>query len=52
MRLGPEELQLLDSDMRWRVVPGTFDVMVGKSSDEIVLKGTLVVREAGVAAVR
>jgi beta-glucosidase len=52
MRLGPEELQLLDSDMHWRVVPGTFDVMVGKSSDEIVLKGTLDVREAGVAAVR
>jgi len=52
MPLGPEELQLLDSDMRWRVVPGTFDVMVGKSSDEIVLKGILDVREAGVAAVR
>ena len=29
--LGPGELQLLDQDMQWRVVPGTFDIMIGKS---------------------
>ena len=37
----PEDLQLLDVDMRWRVVPGDFDVMVGKSSAEITLQGIL-----------
>jgi beta-glucosidase len=40
-KLTPEDLQLLDIDMRWRVVPGEFDVMVGKSSAEIPLQGTL-----------
>jgi len=41
MKLTPEELQLLDIDMRWRVVPGDFNIMVGKSSAEIPLKGVL-----------
>ena len=40
-RLGPEDLQLLDRDMHWVVVPGTFDIMVGKSSAEITSKATL-----------
>jgi hypothetical protein len=36
-------LQLLDIDMRWRVVPGDFDIMAGKSSTDadIVLRGVL-----------
>ena len=42
--LGPEDLQLLDRDMHWRVVPGTFDIMIGKSSADIVLKGALDVK--------
>jgi beta-glucosidase len=42
--LGPEDLQLLDRDMRWVVVPGTFDIMIGKSSEDIALKGTLEVK--------
>ena len=37
----PEDLRLLDVDMRWRVVPGDFEVMVGKSSAEITLQGIL-----------
>ena len=41
MTLTPEELQLLDSDMHWRVVPGEFQIMVGKSSEDIPLQGTL-----------
>jgi beta-glucosidase len=48
--LASEDLMLLDQDMHWRVVPGTFDVMIGKSSADIVLKGTLgvgVPRRAG-----
>ncbi|TAM80948.1 MAG: beta-glucosidase [Acidobacteria bacterium] len=45
--LGPEDLQLLDRDMHWVVVPGTFDIMVGKSSADIALKGTLEVKNSG-----
>jgi beta-glucosidase len=41
LKLTPEDLQLLDLDMRWRVVPGDFEVMVGKSSAEIPLQGRL-----------
>ncbi len=41
MKLTPEDLQLLDVDLRWRVVPGNFEIMVGKSSAEILLQGVL-----------
>jgi beta-glucosidase len=37
--LTPEDLQLLNKNMEWEVVPGTFDVMVGNSSVDIKLKG-------------
>ena len=43
--LTPEDLQLLDHDMHRVVVPGDFEIMVGKSSEDILLKGTLKVRE-------
>lgn len=43
--LTPEELQLLNRDMRWVVVPGDFAIMVGRSSADILLKGTLKVTE-------
>jgi beta-glucosidase len=39
--LGPEDLQLLDIDMHWRVVPGDFEIMVGRSSEDLPLNGTL-----------
>ncbi|HEX5481404.1 MAG TPA: glycoside hydrolase family 3 C-terminal domain-containing protein [Terriglobia bacterium] len=39
--LTPKDLMLLNRDMHWVVVPGVFDIMVGKSSAEIVLTGTL-----------
>jgi len=45
--LGPEELQLLDQELHWKVVPGTFDVMVGKSSTDIVLTGSFEVKSSG-----
>jgi len=41
LKLTPEDLQLLDIDMRWRVVPGDFEIMVGKSSADIPLQGIL-----------
>jgi hypothetical protein len=28
-----------DHDMHWRVVPGDFEIMVGKSPEELPLKG-------------
>jgi hypothetical protein len=32
---------LLDIDMHWRVVPGDFEIMAGKSSADIPLQGIL-----------
>ena len=48
--LTPEDLMLLDLDMHWRVVPGTFDIMVGSSSADIPLKSTLEVKPGFEAA--
>ncbi|HKT67942.1 MAG TPA: glycoside hydrolase family 3 C-terminal domain-containing protein, partial [Terriglobales bacterium] len=42
--LGPEDLQLLDRDMHWRVVPGRFDILIGKSSADIALRETMEVK--------
>jgi beta-glucosidase len=33
-RIGSRELQMLNRDMHWVVEPGTFDVMVGSSSEK------------------
>ena len=41
LKLIPEDLQLLDIDMHWRVVPGDFEIMIGKSSADIPLQGIL-----------
>ena len=43
LTLAPEDLQLLDRDMHWRVVPGDFEIMVGKSSDDLPLRGVLMI---------
>jgi beta-glucosidase len=48
--VGPEDLQLLDRNMHWIVVPGTFDISIGKSSEDIALKGTLEVTDSGASA--
>ncbi len=44
--LGPRGLQLLDRNLHWTVVPGIFDIMIGKSSANIPLTGALQVKAA------
>jgi beta-glucosidase len=41
LTLTPEELQLLDRDLHWRVVPGDVEIMAGTSSEDLPLKGML-----------
>jgi beta-glucosidase len=41
LSLTPEDLQLLDLDMHWRVVPADFEIMVGRSSEDLPLHGLL-----------
>jgi beta-glucosidase len=41
LTLTGEDLQLLDRDMHWRVTPGDFEIMVGKSSEDLPLEGVL-----------
>ena len=39
-KLTPEHLMLWNRNMKWVVEPGTFDVMVGSSSNDIKLRGS------------
>ena len=41
---GPEELRLLNEDLKWVVEPGVFRVMIGRSSKDMRLRGQLTVR--------
>jgi beta-glucosidase len=41
MKLTPDDLMLLDRDMHWTVFPGTFDIMVGRSSADILFTAPL-----------
>jgi beta-glucosidase len=43
--LTPEELALLNQDMRWVVEPGDIEIMIGKSSEDIRLTARLHVTE-------
>ena len=39
-------MMLLDRDMLWKVAPGTFDVLIGTSAEDIVLRDSYEVRSA------
>lgn len=52
MKLAPAGLQLLDANLHWTVVPGTFDVMIGKSAEDIVLTGSFNVNPRASASTR
>jgi beta-glucosidase len=43
-RLGPDQLSMLDKDLRPVIEPGTFRVTIGASSQDIRLRGVLTVR--------
>lgn len=43
--LQPEDLQLLDKNMNWVVEPGDFEILIGSTSEDIRLKGTIKLEE-------
>jgi beta-glucosidase len=42
--LRPDELKMLDRDMKWIVEPGIFRVLIGSSSKDIRLRGEFTIR--------
>ena len=42
--LGPDQLRMLNEQMQWVVEPGEFRIMIGGSSKDIALRGTLTVK--------
>ena len=42
--LGPEDFTLLDAALRRAVEPGDFDILIGASSKDLRLRGTLTIR--------
>jgi beta-glucosidase len=49
LTIRPADLMLLDRDMLWKVAPGTFDVLIGTSSQDTVLKDSFEVQSSGLA---
>jgi beta-glucosidase len=41
--LAKDDLRIMDKDMKWTVEPGTFEVRVGSSSQDIRLKDKLTI---------
>jgi beta-glucosidase len=44
LTIRPEDLTLLDQNMRWRVAPGIFDVMIATSAEDVVLRDSFEVQ--------
>jgi len=42
--IGPSHLRFLDEHMKWIVEPGVTRVMIGSSSEDIRLRGELIVK--------
>jgi len=43
--LHPDDMALLDKNMKWTVEPGKFQVMIGHSSEDIKLKKEFTVED-------
>lgn len=41
--LTPDDLKLLDKNMKWKVEPGDFEIKIGSSSEDIKLKETITI---------
>ncbi len=39
--ISPDQLKILDKDMKWTLEPGAFDIMVGRNSKDIELRGAV-----------
>ena len=44
LHLNHDDLAIVDADMNWTVEPGTFDVLVGASSEDIRLTGEIEIK--------
>jgi beta-glucosidase len=42
--LNPKAFSLLDKDMKWKLEAGDFEIMVGRSSEDILLKKTITLK--------